>query len=274
MVRKHNLEKARKLLKISKEKGAKLVVLPSMFPVGSTLDPQGVNDRRTRNMVKNLAERIPGSLTDSLVDLAMEGQIHLIAGPILEQAGPKIFLTMLFISPQGEIIGKYRKIYPSERDVTLGISPGREPINMVLDKKYGIIAEDDLFSPEINRILTLGGSQLMIVTTRNGPVTRSEIVKHVAITRSIENGVPYLVVGGVIEDDQGDVVAFSPTFVSTPDAQVYKEIAGYEDGVITVESTMLTQSRESKSGYPSVENTVSILCKSFKKMNSTTYHGR
>ncbi len=273
MLRKHNLEKARKLLKLSKEKGARLIVLPSLFPVANNLMPHGSNERRMRNTVKNLAEKIPGSVTDSLVDLAMEGGIHIVVGPILEQAGPKIFLTTLFISPQGEIIGKYRKIYPSELDVSLGISPGREPINMVLDKKYGIIAEDDLLSPEINRILTLGGSQLMIVTTRSTPIGRSEIVKHVAITRALENSVPYLVVGGVIEDENGDIVAFSPTFISTPETQIYREVSSYDDGVITVESTILAQPKENRLTYPSIDSAVTLLCKSFKKMNSSPAQG-
>ncbi|MEM3292480.1 MAG: nitrilase-related carbon-nitrogen hydrolase, partial [Saccharolobus sp.] len=36
--RKYNLEKAKKLMKEAKQKGAKLVVLPSLFPVGNIFE--------------------------------------------------------------------------------------------------------------------------------------------------------------------------------------------------------------------------------------------
>jgi Predicted amidohydrolase len=90
MSRKHNIEKAKKLIKTAKERGAKLIILPSLFPVGNTFEIYN-NEKKMRSVVKNLAEKIPGNSTDILVKLAMEGEIHLIAGPLLEQAGPKIF---------------------------------------------------------------------------------------------------------------------------------------------------------------------------------------
>jgi predicted amidohydrolase len=263
MSRKHNIEKAKKLIKTAKERGAKLIILPSLFPVGNTFEIYN-NEKKMRSVVKNLAEKIPGNSTDILVKLAIEGEIHLIAGPLLEQAGPKIFLTTLVISPDGEIIGKYRKIMMSEKDVKLGISGGKEPIYVVLDKKYGVLSEDDLFSPEISRILALGGSQLIIGTTR--PVNKKQdLIKYVAITRSVENGISYLINGEMIENEDGEIVGYTPTFIATPDSLVYKE-AEDEDSIVLVESSMITQNKEGvNTRLNGIESIIYGLCKSIKK---------
>ncbi|MUM64573.1 carbon-nitrogen hydrolase family protein [Acidianus infernus] len=263
MSRKHNIEKAKKLIKTAKERGAKLIILPSLFPVGNTFEIYN-NEKKMRSVVKNLAEKIPGNSTDILVKLAMEGEIHLIAGPLLEQAGPKIFLTTLVISPDGEIIGKYRKIMMSEKDVKLGISGGKEPIYVVLDKKYGVLSEDDLFSPEISRILALGGSQLIIGTTR--PVNKKQdLIKYVAITRSVENGISYLINGEIIENEDGEIVGYTPTFIATPDSLVYKE-AEDEDSIVLVESSMIIQNKEGvNTRLNGIEPIIYGLCKSIKK---------
>lgn len=263
MSRKHNIEKAKKLIKTSKERGAKLVVLPSLFPVGNAFELYN-NEKKMRSMVKNLAEKIPGSSTDILVKLAMEGEVHLIAGPLLEQAGPKIFLTTLVISPDGEIIGKYRKIVVSEKDIRLGISGGKEPIYVVLDNKYGIISEDDLMSPEISRILSLGGSQAVIGTMR-ALNKKQEIVKHLAISRTIENGISYLITGEMIENEDGEIIGSSPTFITTPESLIYKE-AEEEDSMILVESSIITQNKENIfSRLSNMETIINGLCKSIKK---------
>ncbi len=263
MSRKHNIEKAKKLIKTSKERGAKVVVLPSLFPVGNSFELYN-NEKKMRSMVKNLAEKIPGSSTDILVKLAMEGEIHLIAGPLLEQAGPKIFLTTLVISPDGEIIGKYRKIVVSEKDIRLGISGGKEPIYVVLDNKYGIISEDDLMSPEISRILSLGGSQAVIGTMRAFN-KKQEIVKHLAISRTIENSISYLITGEMIENEEGEIIGSSPTFITTPESLIYKE-AEEEDSMILVESSIITQNKENVfSRLSNMETIINGLCKSIKK---------
>ncbi len=261
MGRRYNIEKAKRLIRSSKEKGAKLVVLPSMFPVGSIIEVID-NEKRLKNMIKNLSEKIRGTATDAIINLAIEGEVHLIAGPILEQAGPKIFLTTIFVSPQGEIIGKYRKLSPSERDIFLGLSPGKEPMSLVLDKKYGIIAEDDIYVPEISRILALSGCSAIISTAR-AVQARTDSVKHVAISRSIENGVPYLVAGQVVEDENGEERVRAPTFIVSADGEQVRE-AEEEDSILMVDSSVLYRSKDIARNS-SLTNIITGLYKSMKK---------
>lgn len=265
--KKTNVEKAKKLIKEAKERGAKLVILPSLFPVGNIFEIYE-NDKKSKSIIRNLSEKIPGTITDTLINLATEGEIHLVAGPILEQAGPKVFLTTLIISPQGEIIGKYRKVIISEKDVRLGISSGKEPVFMSLDKRYGILAEDDIFSPEINRVLALGNASAIIGSIK--AYARSpDIVKYVAIARTLENGIPYILVGEVIEDENGEVIGSSPTFVTSTNSLIYKQ-AEDEDTVLYVETTVLMQesSKERIGKINNIETILQGLCKNIKKMKA------
>ncbi|MFP3233285.1 MAG: carbon-nitrogen hydrolase family protein [Sulfolobaceae archaeon] len=265
--KKANVEKAKKLIKEAKERGAKLVILPSLFPVGNIFEIYE-NDKKSKSIIRNLSEKIPGTITDTLINLATEGEIHLVAGPILEQAGPKVFLTTLIISPQGEIIGKYRKVIISEKDVRLGISSGKEPVFMSLDKRYGILAEDDIFSPEINRVLALGNASAIIGSIK--AYARSpDIVKYVAIARTLENGMPYILVGEVIEDENGEIIGSSPTFVTSTNSLIYKQ-AEDEDTVLYVETTVLMQesSKERIGKINNIETILQGLCKNIKKMKA------
>jgi predicted amidohydrolase len=264
MSRKYNLEKAKKLIKQSKEKGAKLVILPSLFPIGNLFEIYD-NEKKLRSIVRNLAEKIPGGITDLIMNLAMEGEVHIVSGPVIEQAGPKIFLTTLILSPQGEIIGKYRKIAVTERENRLGISSGKEPINIVLDKKYGLISEEDLFSPEINRLLTLSGSKIVMGTMK--PYNKKqEIVKHFSIVRTLENEVPYIIGGEVVENEDGEIIGYSPTIVTSPDNLIYKE-AFDEDSVVLVESSVLVKNNKDEiKSLQQLSTIISGLCRNYKKL--------
>lgn len=261
MSKRQNMEKAKKIIKQAKDKGAKIVILPSMFPFGDVLDLYD-NDRKLKSIVKNYSEKIRGTASDMIASLALEGELHIISGPILEQAGPKVFLTTIVVSPQGEIIGKYRKLAPSERDITLGLSAGKEPVVISLDKKYGLAAEDDLLMPEINRILAINGAESVLASSR--PTReKHDKVKYVTIARAVENGMPYIVSGQAVEDENGEEILKSPSFIVSSDGDVVRE-ASEEDSIVSIDSSVLFRTKE-VSKNPMLETIVSGLYKSVKK---------
>ncbi len=61
---------------------------------------------------KKNAESVPGPLTERLCNLASKTRQWLIPGSMYELDGDKIYNTALVISPQGEIVTKYRKMFP------------------------------------------------------------------------------------------------------------------------------------------------------------------
>ena len=58
------------------------------------------------------AEPIPGPLTERLCSLARQTGQWLVPGSMYEKEGDSLYNTAIVISPQGEIVAKYRKMFP------------------------------------------------------------------------------------------------------------------------------------------------------------------
>ncbi len=111
---------------------------------------------------KSLAHKIPSDLTIRLCKLAKSLSVWIVPGSILEKDGSKIYNTLIVINPEGEIVTKYRKIYPwaPHEDTDLGE-------NFVVFEipdigKIGVVICYDLWFPEIFRTLTWMGAELIL----------------------------------------------------------------------------------------------------------------
>ena len=199
LVKRANLDRARRLLReaVSKNtEGIHVVVLPAYVNIGAF--HLFYSENRAKNIVKHQAERIPGPTTEYLSKVAIENGVYIVGGPIIERAGPRIFLTMFIIAPNGEIVGKYRKLVLTEREKSYGVSAGREVLTLnQLPRKLGVMTEDDLLAPEVARSLILYGATGIITTL--GFSQDPELLRKLLLVRSIENRVPILALGGIVE---------------------------------------------------------------------------
>lgn len=196
---------------------------------------------RSTKAVKNLAERITlagssiGHGVSQLVRFSEEDGIHLIAGPIIERAGPRLYMTVVHISPRGMIEAKYRKISLSKAEIEAGISPGKDLTVFNIGKgRIGVFVEDDLGLPEMFRYYQMYNVNLIVgymlpyqsryfrQDTLDGNVLTMELgsVKSFLTVRSIETGIPVVLVGGGVEGNhgnQGGLVAFMHTIPTDPE---------------------------------------------------------
>ncbi|HEW63859.1 carbon-nitrogen hydrolase family protein [Fervidicoccus fontis] len=219
--KKLNFERAKKVVHEAKQKGAKVVILPSMINLGPAIS--FTSPAQLKSILKNHAERIPsGGTAYFLSTLAVQNSIFIISGPILERAGPKVFLTSLAISPTGNIVGKYRKIVLSHSDISIGLSSGKSLEVVDMKEKYGIMAEWDSYHPEIARGLTILGSTVLINFPRIEPVFDKKL-KKILETRSIENNVPIMSIGGIIKS-QDQFLAEFPSLIYDPYEGLLEEI--------------------------------------------------
>ena len=60
----------------------------------------------------DLAEPIPGPLTQALADVAKENGVWLVPGSIYEQTDEGVYNTAIVLSPEGELVTSYRKCFP------------------------------------------------------------------------------------------------------------------------------------------------------------------
>lgn len=207
--KKENMKRISELVKQSKEENnIHIFLIPSGFTGGPFLEHRRVSI----NMIKKISERIPGQLTSELKDIARENNVYLITGGFYEKAGPRIFISSVVISPfQEDIIYRYRKMNLGEEELSI-ISAGKEPcVIEISGLKIGILLEEDLFVPDIARALVLNRSDLLIIFSKLSN-RFSEIIKYLAIARAVENNIPVINIGGLL-NIAGDEIINVKTFI-------------------------------------------------------------
>ncbi|RJS61852.1 carbon-nitrogen hydrolase family protein [Bacillus sp. PK3_68] len=139
---------------------------------------------------RKMAEPIPnGPIVQKLIEKAKQINKWLVPGSFFELGeDEKVYNTMILISPQGEIVLKYRMVfipYPLEPS-----SPGNEfPVFEIPHiGKIGFLICADGHYPESARNLALKGAEVIIKPTLQGEWIGG-LRNHtpVAITRAIEN---------------------------------------------------------------------------------------
>ncbi|MFX1605340.1 MAG: carbon-nitrogen hydrolase family protein [Promethearchaeota archaeon] len=120
------------------------------------LQPYGMKDW------KDKAIKIPGELTGKLSNLAKEIGCWLVPGSLLEIDGSSIYNTAIVFNPKGEMVAKYRKIYPWEpfEDTAKGSDFVVFEIPGVT--KVGLVICYDLWFPELFRTLAWMGAEIIL----------------------------------------------------------------------------------------------------------------
>ncbi|WP_397568271.1 PVC-type heme-binding CxxCH protein [Schlesneria sp. T3-172] len=107
------------------------------------------------------AEPIPGPSTDYFSTLAKEHKVHLVVG-LLERVEHVVYNVAVLIDPDGEILGKYRKVCLPRTEVEMGITPGSEyPVFQTRFGKVGMMICYDGFFPEVARELSNNGAEVI-----------------------------------------------------------------------------------------------------------------
>ena len=175
------------------------------------------------------------SLLASLCHLAAENNYNLLTGGLFNRRGRKIFDTCHIINRDGKVIGFYDKRFPStafnERDFC---SPGKvSPVFTVNDVKIGIVICVDALYPELTRTLALNNA-CVIFNPSNIPENRSELWKHVSVTRAVENTVFYVFVNNTNTLYPDERMVKGHSLVIAPDGEIILE-AGEEGKVFQSE---------------------------------------
>lgn len=111
---------------------------------------------------KDTAIKIPGDLTERLATLAKEVGCWLVPGSFLEEDASDIFNTAIVFNPDGEIVAKYRKIFPwmPFEDTSWGSDFVVFEIPGIT--KVGLVICYDLWFPELFRTLAWMGAEVIL----------------------------------------------------------------------------------------------------------------
>ena len=71
------------------------------------------------------AQELPGHFETEMQAMAKKHKIWLVPGSIFEKVGDKIYNTAIVINPKGEVISRYRKMFPFY-PYEVGVTPGSD----------------------------------------------------------------------------------------------------------------------------------------------------
>jgi predicted amidohydrolase len=147
-------------------------------------------------LIKN-SEKIPGMISERLCALARSLNRWLIPGSMYELDGDKLYNTALVISPQGEVVRKYRKMFPwlPYED---SITPGDEFCVFDIPDvgRFGLCICYDMWFPEVVRSLVWQGAEVILQPTLT-PTSDRELELVMCRANALFNQCYFISVNGV-----------------------------------------------------------------------------
>ena len=161
-----NLERAIGKIREAAARGAQIICLPELF--------HGEYFCRTEDdQLFNLAEPVPGPVTDALSQVAREARVALVVS-VFERRAPGVYHnTCAVLDADGSFLGKYRKMHIPDDPLyyeKFYFTPGDLGFPN-FDTKYARIGAQicwDQWYPEGSRITALAGAQVIFYPTSIG----------------------------------------------------------------------------------------------------------
>lgn len=162
-----NLEQMILQARTAADNGAQLIVFPEMCLTGYAIESDDSLERSARMQIRS-AETLDGTSAKRMAEVAKEKSIYIIYG-YPEKIGCdqlNVYNSAVAISPQGNILGSYRKIHPFDREV-LWAKTGSTPF--LFDSPWGpigiSICYDTYNYPELVRYYAAKGARLLLNPT-------------------------------------------------------------------------------------------------------------
>ncbi len=111
--------------------------------------------------VQEIAEPIPGPTTEYFGQLAKKYHLHIVVS-LNERDRHLVYNTAVLLDPDGQLIGKYRKVCLPRSEIEEGVAPGTDyPVFDTSFGKVGMMICYDGFFPEVARELTNRGAEVI-----------------------------------------------------------------------------------------------------------------
>jgi formamidase len=233
------------------------------------------------DMWKKTAETIPGPSTDKFSEIARRTKKWILPGSIYEKDGDQYYNTAVVISPEGEIVGKYRKMFPwlpYESNVKAGED------FCVFDVpdmgRFGVSICYDLWFPEVARTLAWMGAEVILQPTMTPTSDRAQelvmmqanAIFNQAFLVSVNGVGPYGGGRSLIVDPDGRVLqqAGDHETILTETLDLDHVMRTREYGTLGL-SQILKQLRDSNFAFPPYQND-EIKKGSFGDLGPLAYH--
>lgn len=156
------------------------------------------------------AQEVPGTFENEMQAIAKKHGIWLLPGTIFETRDEKIYNTATVINPQGEIVTRYRKMFPFY-PYEVGVTPGHEFCTFDVPDvgKFGVSVCYDMWFPETIRTLAVMGAEVILHPTMTGTIDR-DIELSIVRTMATVNQCFFFDVNGLDSGGSGRSVVCGP----------------------------------------------------------------
>ncbi len=169
------------------------------------------------------AQEFPNDFEAQMQEAAKKYGIWILPGSIFEKSGDEIYNTATVINPQGEIVTRYRKMFPFY-PYEVGVTPGSD--YCVFDVpdvgRFGVSICYDMWFPETIRTLAVMGAEVILHPTMSGTIDREIELSIVRAMASI-NQCFFFDVNGL------DTGGCGRSIVCGPDGRVLHQSEGTEE---------------------------------------------
>lgn len=215
----------------------KIDVLMSVYPwvemvVFSELAPFGP---LTHNAIE-----FPNEVEEYFCSIAKKYKIWLLPGSMFQKRDGKIFNTATVINPEGEIIGRYDKMFPF-MPYEAGVTGGNQFLTFDVPEvgKFGVSICYDMWFPETIRTMAINGVEVILHPSLTGTIDRDIELANAQATAAI-NQCFVVDINGLADGGTGRSI------VCGPDGRVlYQANVGEELIPLELDIERVKRSRES-----------------------------
>jgi deaminated glutathione amidase len=156
------------------------------------------------------AEAPGGPAEQAFCRLAREQALWLIPGSLFKSEGSQVYNTSLVINPAGEVVARYRKIYPF-RPYEQGVSAGEAFCVFTVPQvgRFGVCICYDLWFPEITRTLAWMGAEVVLCPTLTNTIDR-DVEVAMARATAASNQCYFISINAASPSGMGRSVACGP----------------------------------------------------------------
>jgi len=204
--------------------GAALVCFPELNVTGYSV----------REIIRSVAEPIPGPSSKAVAQMAQENGIVILAGLVEKDSDGRLFATHLVVGPDG-LQGVYRKSHLSPFEHPLYSGGQSVPVfSLKGNTVFGIELCYDTHFPELSTLLTLKGADILFclhASPRGTPEDKLQSWMRHLTARAYDNGV--FVVACNQTGENGDGLEFPGLALAlNPSGEMIAERVSADEGVL------------------------------------------
>ena len=184
------LAKLRDLVADAARQGARLAVFPEAFvsaypkglSFGAHMGMRSTEGREEFRVYYDSAIDVPGPAVDAIGAAAADGNLYLVVG-VIERDGGSLYCTVVFFGPDGQLLGKHRKLMPTALErLVWGQGDGSTltALDTAIGKMGAVICWEN-YMPLLRMAMYAKGVQLYCAPTVDDRETWLPTMRHVAL---------------------------------------------------------------------------------------------